>query len=310
MTPRWRRALRVVGSLAILGLLVMILPPGSLKSAFAQASPKPLAVAGVVFMLCHLAAALKWRMLMGRNRDLSIMRAFRAHFTGLVGNLTPLGMIGGDIVRAGVAINGSSQPATIMVTSIVDRIVDTGALLVLTLVGFVWIGGHSAVGEAVLWGGLALVVAGVVGAFVALSILKRSSHPKLASLRDATQVLVQQPGLIARALMMSIAVQGGLILASAYIGSSVGVETSLGAWFLAWPAAKIAAYLPVGIAGIGVRESAMIALMKPLGGAAGPVLASGLLWDAVLILGAVIGWFVLCVLPGMGIGSFRRLQTP
>jgi uncharacterized membrane protein YbhN (UPF0104 family) len=310
MTPRWRRALRLVGSLAILALLVAFLPAGALKSAFAQASPKPIAVAMTVFVLCHLAAALKWRMLMGRNRDLSVVRAFRAHFTGLVGNLTPLGMIGGDIVRAGVAINGSSQPATIMVTSIVDRIVDTGALLVLTLIGFVWIGGHSAVGEAVLWGGLGLVSLGIVGAFVGFSILKRSRHPKLASVRDAAQMLVQRPGLIARALIMSISVQGGLILANAYIGTSVGVESSLGAWFLAWPAAKIAAYLPIGIAGIGVRESAMIALMKPLGGAAGPVLASGLLWDAVLIVGAVVGWFVLCVLPNLGIGSFRRLQTP
>ena len=310
MNLRWRRALRVGGSLGILAALLMVLPSGSLRSALAQASPKPLAVALTVFLLCHLAAALKWRMLMGRNRDLSVMRAFRAHFTGLVGNLTPLGMIGGDIVRAGVAINGSSQRATIMVTSIVDRIVDTGALLVLTLVGFVWIGGHSATGEAVLWGGLGLVAAGVVAAGVALSILKRSSHPKLAGIRDASQVLVQQPGLIARALLLSITVQGALILANAYIGSSVGVESSLGAWFMAWPAAKIAAYLPIGIAGIGVRESAMIALMKPLGGAAGPVLAAGLLWDAVLIVGAVLGWFLLCVAPGLRMGFLRRVQIP
>jgi uncharacterized membrane protein YbhN (UPF0104 family) len=310
MTRWWRRTLRLVGSLGILALLVALLPSGALKAAFAQASPKPIAVALAVFILCHLAAALKWRMLMGRNRDLSVVRAFRAHFTGLVGNLTPLGMIGGDIVRAGVAINGSSRPATIVVTSIVDRIIDTGALLVLTLIGFVWIGGHSAVGEAVLWGGLGLVALGSVGALAGFSILKRSRHPKLASVRDAAQMLVQQPGRIARALMLSISVQGGLILANAYIGRSVGVESSLAAWFLAWPAAKIAAYLPVGIAGIGVRESAMIALMKPLGGAAGPVLASGLLWDAVLIVGAVVGWFVLCVLPNLGIGSFRRLQTP
>jgi hypothetical protein len=40
------------------------------------------------------------------------------------------------------------------------------------------------------------------------------------------------------------------------------------------------------------------------------VLASGLLWDAVLIVGSVVGWFVLCVLPNLGTGSFRRLQTP
>jgi uncharacterized membrane protein YbhN (UPF0104 family) len=249
-------------------------------------------------------------MLMGRAGDLSIMRAFKAHFTGLVGNLTPLGMIGGDIVRAGMAINGSSQPATIMVTSVVDRIVDTGALVVLTLIGFIWIGGHSAVGETVLWAGLALMLAGAAAGGVGLAFLKRTRHPKLAGFRDASEMLVAHPGLIARALLLSISVQGALILANAYIGMSVGVESSLAAWFLAWPAAKIAAYLPIGIAGIGVRESAMIALMQPLGGAAGPVLASGLLWDAVLIVGAVVGWFLLCVVPGLRVGFLRRAQMP
>lgn len=310
MSQRWRRVLRVAGSIAILAVLVTVLPSGSLRSALAEASSGVLAVALITFFLCHLAAALKWRMLMGRTGDVSVRKAFRAHFTGLVGNLSPLGMIGGDIVRAGVALNGSSQPATIMVTSIVDRIVDTGALLVLTLVGFVWIGGRSATAEAVLWGGLALLVVGVGAAVAAAWVLRRSGGARLAGIREALGVLVERPGLIVRALLMSVTVQGALIAANAYIGSAVGVESSFGAWLMAWPAAKIAAYLPIGIAGIGVRESAMIALMRPLGGAPGPVLAAGLLWDGVLIAGAVLGWLVLCVLPGLRPAVLRRSQIP
>jgi high-affinity Fe2+/Pb2+ permease len=107
-------------------------------------------------------------------------------------------MIGGDIVRAGVAINGSAQPASIMVTSIVDRIVDSVALLVLTLIGFVWIGGRSATGEVVLWGGLALLLVGVGVLAIVVWLLRRTSNARLAGIRDASQVLVEQPGLIAR----------------------------------------------------------------------------------------------------------------
>jgi uncharacterized membrane protein YbhN (UPF0104 family) len=184
------------------------------------------------------------------------------------------------------------------------------ALLVLTLVGFIWIGGRSSTAEAVLWGGLALAVAGVGSAAVVVWALKRSSSTRLKGIRDASQVLVEQPGLVARALLLSLAVQGALIAANAYIGFSVGVESSFGAWLMAWPAAKIVAYLPIGIAGIGVRESALIALLRPLGGAPGPVLAAGLLWDAILIVGALSGWLALCILPNLRPNVLRRLQIP
>ena len=86
------------------------------------------------------------------------------------------------------------------------------------------------------------------------------------------------------------------------------VGASFAAWLVAWPAAKLAAYIPIGIAGIGIRESAMVALLGPLGGAAGPVLAASLLWDGVLIVGAVAGWFALCVLPGLRPAA-RRFQN-
>jgi uncharacterized membrane protein YbhN (UPF0104 family) len=309
MNPRRWRVLRVVGSIAMLAFLVMILPAGSLRAALGNTSPQVLAVVLTIFVVCHLAAALKWRMLMGQLGDVSVTKAFRAHFTGLVGNLSPLGMIGGDIVRATVAINGSARPASIMVTSVVDRAVDTAALLILTLIGFLWIGGQSDIGRAVLWGGLALVTAGVLASGVAWVLLRRADNPRLAGFRAASQLLVDEPGLIAGALLLSVSIQGVLISANAYIGANLGVESSLGAWLVAWPAAKLAAYIPIGIAGIGIRESAMVALLGPLGGAAGPVLAASLLWDGVLIVGAVVGWFALCVLPGLRPAA-RRFQNP
>jgi len=310
MKPRWKRLLRVAGSIAILALLVTILPSGSVRAALAQISPAALAIALAVFFACHLAAALKWRMLMGPGVDLSVMKAFRAHFTGLVGNLSPLGMIGGDIVRAGVAIDGSGQSATIMVARIVDRVVDSVALLILTLIGFVLIGGHSATGEIVLWGGVVLFAVGIAALLIAQRLLRRTTNARLAGIREASQVLIEQPGLIARALLLSVSIQGALISANAYLGAEVGVGSSFGAWLMAWPAAKLAAYLPIGIAGIGIRESAMIALLRPLGGAPGAVMASGLLWDGVLIVGALLGWLALSVLPFIRLDFLRRFQTP
>ena len=309
MSPAARRAIRVVGSVALLAAVVALLPSGSLRAALAQASPSVLAIALTTFLLAHLAAAFKWRMLMGPAGDLSYLQAVKAHFSGLVGNLSPLGMIGGDIVRAGVAINGSRQPGTIMLTGVVDRIVDSIALVVLALTGFLWIGGRSSTALVVLWGGIAVSVVGIGVLLMGQSLLKRTSDVRLAGIRDAFGMLMAQPGLVARALFLSIVVQGSLITANAYIGVSVGVESSFGAWLLAWPAAKFAAYLPVGVAGIGVRETALIALLRPFGGAAGAVMAAGLLWDAVIIVGAIGGWLVICALAGARPTLLRRTQT-
>jgi uncharacterized membrane protein YbhN (UPF0104 family) len=310
MSPRARRAVRVVGSVALLAAVVVLLPAGSLRAALAQASPLVLGIALAIFLVCHLAAAFKWRMLMGPSADLTYRSAVRAHFSGLVGNLSPLGMIGGDLVRAGVAINGSAQPSTIMLTSVVDRIVDSIALVVLAMIGFLWIGGRSTAALIVLGGGTAVSGVGVGVLLLGQSVLRRTHDVRLAGIRDALEMLTAQPGLVARALLLSILVQASLITANAYIGASVGVESSFGAWLLTWPAAKFAGYLPIGVAGIGVRETALIALLRPFGGAPGAVMAAGLLWDVVIIAGAIGGWLMVCILPHWRLTMLRRIQTP
>jgi uncharacterized membrane protein YbhN (UPF0104 family) len=310
MTVGSRRALRVAGSALLLAAVIWTLPAGSLQAALANASPSVLALATACFLVSHLIAAFKWRMLMGPSAAISFPMAARAHFTGLVANLTPLGMIGGDVVRAGVAINSSGAPGAIMLTGVVDRIVDSIALVVLAVTGFVWIGGGSMTAWIVFWGGIAVSAAGVGVLIAGYWLVQRSRQARLAGIREAFQVLRQRPGLVGRALALSVLVQGALISANAYIGASVGVDCSFGAWLLAWPAAKFAAYLPIGVAGIGIREAALVALLRPFGGAPGAVMAAGLLWEALIILGALIGWLVLCVLPSRRQQAARPIQIP
>jgi uncharacterized membrane protein YbhN (UPF0104 family) len=303
------RLLRAGGSVVLLGAVIMFLPRGELLAALRNASPWIVALATVTFVLCHFVAAFKWRMLMGRSTDVSRGRAVRAHFTGLVGNLSPFGMIGGDVVRAGVAIDGSTQSTTIVVTSVVDRLVDTAALLLLAIVGFVWIGGRSTAAAYILGGGCAVAIVGIIGLGMALKFLSRSTTPLLADLRDAVQVLHDERSLVARAFALSLLIQATLIAANAGIGASVGVQSPFAAWLLAWPAAKFAAYVPVGVAGIGVRETVLVALLAPFGGAAGPVLAAGLLWNVVLIAGSLGGWLAQSVARTMLLPMVRRLQN-
>jgi uncharacterized membrane protein YbhN (UPF0104 family) len=289
-SPSASRAIRISGSVAILGALFLFVPGDSLRTAFASASIQVFAVASLVHFAAHLVAALKWRMLMGQGAGVSIVKAFRAHFSGLVGNLTPLGVVGGDMVRAGVALRGSARPGAVMLTSVVDRVVDTTSLLVLAAIGFVWLGGQSTAAATVLLTGLALFGAGLAACAWSFLWLRRTADPRFAGIREAADVMARQPALVARSLLLSTVVQGAFVSASAYIGNDVGVDCAFAAWLVAWPASKLVSYVPISIAGIGVRETALIALLRPFGADPGAVMAAGLIWQGVFVSGAIAGW--------------------
>jgi uncharacterized membrane protein YbhN (UPF0104 family) len=92
-----------------------------------------------------------------------------------------------------------------------------------------------------------------------------------------------------RAAVLSLAVQSAFVLANVWLARSAGVTTALAAWFVAWPLSKLVAVLPISLGGIGVREAALVALLAPYGAPRDAVLASGLLWQAVLIVTGVVG---------------------
>ena len=53
----------------------------------------------------------------------------------------------------------------------------------------------------------------------------------------------------------------------------------------------------------------LVALLAPFGGAAGPVLAAGLLWNVVLISGSLGGWLFQAVARTTLLPIVRRLQN-
>ena len=85
----------------------------------------------------------------------------------------------------------------------------------------------------------------------------------------------------------------------------VGVTTALAAWFVAWPLSKLIAVLPISLGGIGVREAALVSLLAPYGAPREAVLASGILWQAVLIVTGLAGLVVTQLLPRRRLGASR-----
>jgi uncharacterized membrane protein YbhN (UPF0104 family) len=81
---------------------------------------------------------------------------------------------------------------------------------------------------------------------------------------------------------------------TALLAISCGLALPLRVWLFAWPLAKLAAVLPLTQGGIGVREAALVALLAPFGAPGALVLASGLVWEGIVISGGLLsGLFAL-----------------
>ena len=142
---------------------------------------------------------------------------------------------------------------------------------------------------------LAVVVVGGYRYFKA-----RPVKPKFHQLMEAIDLMVQQPGRVVSAFLISMAVQTAFIIVNVNLGRAVGMSAPISAWFLAWPLAKIAALVPISAAGLGIREAALVVLMRPFGDPASAVMAAGLLWQAVFIFGGILGSCVFFLMPGGG----------
>ena len=292
--------LRAAGSAVALGLIFWFLPREAIIEGFRRIS-LPLFL-GTLFIFCcaHVAAATKWWWLM--DRPIPFVTALRAHFAGLAANLCLPGAAGGDAVRAAVAHVSMRDGPRVAAGAIGDRMIDLVALAILMLTGILLLGGRHGGNPALALAVAALVFAGFAAALYLFPPLARKAwtrHSGLPAralvlrLSDAFADLARKPLRLFGALVRSTAIQTVLVWLSVRLAEAVGVHLQFAAWLFAWPLAKIIATLPLSLGGLGVRESSLAALLVPFGAAAAPVVASGLIWQAVLWLAGLLGAAVL-----------------
>ena len=97
------------------------------------------------------------------------------------------------------------------------------------------------------------------------------------------------------AFSLGLALQSVLILLNWELGRLMGIEIPLYVWFFVWPLAKIAGLLPLTQGGIGVREAAQAALFAPFGVTAVQAVATGLVFEVVIITGGILSGVIAIV---------------
>ncbi len=285
---------RLCVSAALLAGLLCFVPLGELWQAVREVPPGLwLAVLGL-FLLGHVLAAGKWWWLTSRQTPVPFGLSLRAHFTGLVTNLCLPGIAGGDVVRAVYVMGRAERREGVAVASLADRLLDTLALLLLAGTGALMVSELSGAAVIILLSVAGVILVAVIAlAGVYLRLRRRSPDGVRGRIATALRVLVRRPGVLAGTLGLSLAIQGSFVLLNLWLGSAAGVDCPAAAWFLAWPLAKLVALAPVSLAGLGVREAALVAFLVPFGGIAAEVTAAGLLWQAILATGGLVGCLLL-----------------
>jgi uncharacterized membrane protein YbhN (UPF0104 family) len=286
--------LRAAVSASVVALLLLLIPLDLVWQALVRVSPWVWLASVVIFFGGHYLNALKLRLLLGSGpEDAHVTSAcVRAQYAGLVANLGLPGLAGGDVVRAAYLAPAVGL-ARITVASIADRLIDTATIVALVAIALPLAGMPPGVAGVVerawLWIAIGLPAAVLLGLVARRIAARPAVAAKLGSLKAAFQA---RRGAVVTAIAISFAVQSAFVMTNVWLARQVGVTTGLASWFVAWPLSKLIAVLPISLGGIGVREATLVSLLAPYGAPREAVLASGILWQAVLIVTGIVGLIV------------------
>jgi uncharacterized protein (TIRG00374 family) len=231
---------------------------------------------------------------------------------GLFATLFLPSIIGGDMVRLAVGLRRSPNPAAVLAGNVADRFLDMSAQAGLVLLGILLLPGsvpmalrNQARHVVYVFAGVAAIAIVLLGLSYRALLRGRSVRfrRRLARLRFALRSVSRRPHVLFFGWILGTAIQTTFLTLTALLAISCGLFLPLRDWFFAWPLAKLAALLPLTQGGIGVREAALVGLLSPFGAAPHLILAAGLVWEGVVILGGIVA----------GITAFllgRREATP
>lgn len=297
---RW--ALKFLVSFLVLSIVLWILPTDQVWKAVVRIPLWLWAGVLVAFLIGHLVAAAKWWLLVAAGTNVGFMTALKAHFAGLAANLCLPGVAGGDVIRGGIVFRSSNSKARVALGSITDRLLDSLTLLLLAGVGALLTFGAGALSTGPLLLVASFIAVTLLTCLLAAAVVVHLGKTGLlAKIAAAIQEFRRRPGRLAVCLLLSVLVQSGFVGLNIALATASGLEVPGQAWFFAWPLAKLMAIVPISLAGLGVREAGLAALMAPLGADPAKVVAVGLLWQAVLLVAGLLGGLMLLVT-----GKLRR----
>lgn len=304
---RW--VLRIAATVAALALLLWWLPFDELTAAIRSVPLAMWPIAIAVYLASHLLGVTKWQLLVNTGgAALPARRAVHAYYWGLFGNLFLPSLVGGDVVRAGVAMRDARSKSAIVLGSLVDRVQDVIGLGAIAGIGALLAPrALDDTSRRIFLVFLVIMGVGGLAGLVTLRFFPARLVPfkvrrLLVRIRQAVRANAARPSALVTAFVLGLGLQSSLILLNWELGRLIGIDIPLHVWFFVWPLAKIAGLAPVTQGGIGVREAAQAALFAPFGVGAVQAVATGLVFEVVIIAGGLLSGGIAILL--------RRNVTP
>jgi len=312
---RWTLPLRIAVSVAMLAVVWWRFPDVDWSEMFPRwdrATVLWLIAAAALTFVTIVLAAVRWDAVLRTLRLRERLRwlvdlCFAGQF---VSNVLPT-TIGGDVLRVSRLSRRNGDTETTFASVALERLTGWVVLPLLTLFGLAINPGLRRLGRATV---LASVIALLTLAAL-IVILTVAMHPRLggrfgstdgwrrfiaAVHRGATE-LRHRPLAAAGILSTGIVYQVAQCLVALMIAAALGFSwLGLTALLAFYPAVLILQVLPIGIAGIGVREGAFVIFLVPLGVPAEKAVGLGLLLYVVNVVASLFG------APSFAIGGRRR----
>jgi len=290
--------LRWAAALLVLGILLYLLPVAPLRSALARFPLSRFIAVLLIYLVALTGGITKWHTVVNSaGAQLSFAASAQCYTSGLFGALFLPSIIGGDVARLAVGISRSPRPAAVITGNVADRFLDVAAQLTLISLGLMLL--PSSLPVPLQAPAKRVLFAGVIGAAVFFGLVLALHRPllrgrsirirrRLAQLRHAIRAVSRRPLRLVFGWLLGTSVQGTYVVLTALLGITCGLRLPLRVWLFAWPLAKIAAVMPITQGGIGVREAALVVLLAPFGAPASQVLATGIVWEGVIITAGLL----------------------
>jgi glycosyltransferase 2 family protein len=282
----------------LIGLLLYFFPIAPLRAALGRVPAMQLASVLLIYLVALNAGILKWHIVVNTaGAELRFAQSAQCYTSGLFGDLFLPSVIGGDVARLAVGISHSPRPAGVITGNVADRFLDLAAQLTLVAIGVALLPGSLP--KVLQAPARHVLLAGALAALVLLLLMWVLHRPLLrgrsmrirrwvAQVRHAIRMVARRPHRLLFGWLLGTFVQGTYVLLTALLAVSCGLVLPLRIWLFAWPLAKIAAVIPITQGGIGVREAALVVLLAPFGAPSSLVLATGIVWEGVIIAGALL----------------------
>ncbi|MBX2878539.1 MAG: flippase-like domain-containing protein [Granulosicoccus sp.] len=282
-------------SILLIALLLAISDISLILTAIKKASLGWLVLAYLFAMGLTAYGAIKWWVLMPRNRShpLTFVRVnFVSNFVGI---FFP-GIVGIEAARiAGITRSSKDLPSA-FASVLVDRLFG-----LMTLAMVVAIGGLTASFDLpnIVKITCLLAIAGMIAlVFILMSQTTRSLISRvlpakvdgaLHKLYECLDIYRDQPVILGLSLLLSLVFQLLRVVMVYLLTKSLGIDVTFQYLLIVVPIAIFVQMIPISIYGVGIRESAMVTLLSVVGVSTESAIALSLLFLAIQIAGSLPG---------------------